>query len=76
MLTPLQKMGNKLTAIRKQYRIEDRRAFNYDEFANLYNETEPVDLKTNAASIGRYERAEATCPGDKWEKFLSMDKGE
>jgi hypothetical protein len=73
MLTQLQKMGNKLRTIRLKYRVGSGRAYNYTEFADLYNETEPTNLQTTKAAIGQYERGETNCPGDKWEKFLSLN---
>ena len=68
------KIGNRIRAIRRQYYNVKNRNVTQGEFANLFNGTDPTDVKVDAQSIGKYERGDVAIPGDKYEKFLSMNK--
>lgn len=68
------KIGNKIRAIRRQYYNTNERNMTQAEFAELFNSVDPVDVKVDAQSIGKYERGDVAIPGDKYEKFLLMDK--
>jgi hypothetical protein len=49
------------------------RTMNQAEFAELFNKTEPREIKTNAEAIGKYERGDVSIPGDKYEKIRWME---
>lgn len=68
------KIGNKIRVIRRQYYNDNERNMTQGEFAKLFNCTDPIDVKVDAQSIGKYERGDVAIPGDKYEKFLSLDK--
>jgi hypothetical protein len=68
------KTGNQIRAIRYQYDNDRGRRMTQQEFADLYNSFDPVEIKTDAQSVGQYERGDVSVPGDKLSKFLLMDK--
>ena len=68
------KTGNKLRSIRAQYDNDRSRNMTQAEFAELFNSFDPVEIKTDAQSIGQYERGDVSIPGDKLAKLLLMDK--
>ena len=69
------KIGNRIRAIRCQYDNDRGRTMTQGEFTKLFNETEPLDIEINdVRSVGQYERGEVSVPGEKYEKFLILDK--
>lgn len=41
-------------------------------FAQVFNESEPLELQTTPQDVFRYERGINKCPVDKYLKFLSL----
>ena len=68
------KIGNRIRSIRRQYYNKNNRNMTQGEFAELFNTIDPTDVTVDAQSIGKYERGDVAIPGDKYEKFLLMDK--
>lgn len=68
------RMGNKIRIIRFQHTNKNNRTMTQKEFCSLLNETDPVEIRIDANSLGMYERGSQNCPGDKLEKIYSLDK--
>jgi len=68
------KIGNKIKWIRGQYDNKNGRDMTQQDFAELFNQAEPVEITMDAQSLGKYERGDVSIPGDKYEKILSLAK--
>ena len=67
-------IGKKIRMIRYQHVNGSGRTMTQSGFADLLNETEPLDIIIDAAAIGQYERGDVAIPGDKLEKIYSLKK--
>lgn len=66
--------GGKIRAVRYRNLNGSGRTMSQAEFSVLLNETEPVDLRIDANSLGMYERGDQNCPSDKYEKIMLLGK--
>lgn len=52
--------------------LRNRLGLTQGGFAQLFNETEPLDLQTSRVDVCRYESGATTPPTNKYIKFLTL----
>jgi len=66
------KIGSKIRMIRGQHENDSGGFMNIPQFCDMLNETAPVGIEFKPQSLGKYERAECSIPGDKLFYIMSF----